>query len=185
MDTQWDPEKISFRKLKESDLKLMHQWFNTPHVSQWWKIDGKRNPGYEDVVRHFMLRIRGSDPTKCYIVVYNKIQVAFIQSALIKDNPRYEEALKIDGNIVGIDIFIGDKEYIHTGLGSLIIKAFLKDIAFKIYNTDLCSIDPDPENKIAIRAYEKSGFHYIKTVWNPIDKVWAYLMVINRESILQ
>ena len=183
MGTQWNQDKISFRKLEESDLKLMHQWFNTPHVSQWWKIDGKRNPGYEEVSKHFIPNISGSHPTKCYIVAYDKTKVAFVQSALIKDNPQFEEAFKIDGNIAGIDIFIGEEQYLHKGLGSLIIKAFLTDIIFKIYNTDLCIIDPEPENKIAIRAYEKCGFHYIKTVWNPIDKVWAYVMIINKQSV--
>ena len=179
----WNPNEISFRKLEDSDLKLIHRWLNAPDVSRWWKIDGKRNPSYEEVIKHFLPGIRGSDPTKCFTVIYENIKIAFIQSAQIGDNPRYEEALGLDNNTVSIDIFIGEEKYIHRGLGSLIIKAFLRDIAFKIYNTEVCSIDPDPENKIAIRAYEKCGFRYIKTKWNPIDKVWAYIMIINKESV--
>jgi RimJ/RimL family protein N-acetyltransferase len=185
MSNDWYVDKITFRKLQEADLPLMHKWLNTPHVSQWWVEDGKRNLiiAYEEIIKHYVPRIRGSDPTNCYAVIYGEALVAFIQSALVGDNPQYKEILGLGGDTAGIDIFIGEEGYVHKGLGSLIIKVFLKDIVFRVYDVDVCSIDPEPENKIAIRAYEKSGFRYIKTVWNPISKVWAYVMTINRESV--
>lgn len=40
-------------------------------------------------------------------------------------------------------------------------------------------------NKIAIRAYEKVGFRYVKTIWNSNDNEWAYIMEINRDSVNQ
>lgn len=179
----WNQNKISFNELKEADLPLIHKWLNFTEVAKWVKWDDKDYPSLEFVERHWWPRIRGSDPTKCYTVIYDETQIAFIQSALVEDNPRYEEVLGLGGDIVAIDIFIGEEEYIHKGLGSLIIKAFLRDIVFKVCDVDVCSIDPEPTNKIAIRAYEKAGFQHIKTVWNPIDKVWAYVMTINRESV--
>jgi RimJ/RimL family protein N-acetyltransferase len=185
MPESWDFHKITFRKLTETDLLLMHRWLNTPHVSQWWEVDGKRNPDYEEVIKHYVPRFQSSDPTKSYIVVYNETPVAFIQSGLVADNLQYKEALGLGIDTVGIDIFIGEEKYIHKGLGSLIIKAFLRNIVFKVYNVDVCSIDPEPENKIAIRAYEKSGFGHIKTNWSPIEKKWAYVMTINRKSVPQ
>ncbi len=54
---------------------------------------------------------------------------------------------------------------------------------FTVYNVDVCSIDPEPENKIAIKAYEKAGFQYSHTSWNTKDKVMAYIMIINREAV--
>jgi RimJ/RimL family protein N-acetyltransferase len=150
-------------------------------VAKWVKWDDKDYPSLEFVIRHWAPRIRGSDPTKCYIAIYDKTPVAFVQSALIADNPQYKEAFGLDGGTVGIDIFIGEEDHIHKGLGSLIIKAFLRDIVFKVYDVDVCIIDPEPTNKIAIRSYEKAGFRYVKIVWNHIDKVWAYVMRIERE----
>ena len=183
MDADWDKRKISFKKLEEADLPLIHKWLNFPEVAKWVKWDDQDYPSLDFVRRHWQPRIQGSDPTKCYIALYSQKPVAFVQSALISDEPRYEEAFNLGYDASAIDIFIGEQDYIHKGLGSLIIKAFLKDIVFKVYSIDVCTIDPDRENKIAIRAYEKSGFRHIKTVWNPIDKVWAYVMAINRKSV--
>ena len=185
MPANWDINKITFKNLTEADMPLMHKWLNAPHVRQWWEVDGKRNPDYEGVIKNYIPCILGSDPTKCYIAIYNKMPIAFIQSGRLKDNQQYQEAVGLGGDIVGIDIFIGEEEYLHKGLGSLIIKAFLKNIVFKVYDVDVCSIDPEPENKIAIRAYEKAGFCHIKTNWSPIEKKWAYVMTISRESVYQ
>jgi len=179
----WNQNKISFNELKEADLPLIHKWLNFTEVAKWVKWDDKDYPSLEFVERHWLPRIRGSDPTKCYAVIYDETQIAFIQSALVEDNPRYKEVFGLGGDTAAIDIFIGEEEYIHEGLGSLIIKAFLRNIIFKVSNVNSCIIDPEPTNKIAIHAYEKVGFQYIKTVWNPIDKVWAYVMTINRESV--
>jgi aminoglycoside 6'-N-acetyltransferase len=179
---RWDQGNISFKKLEETDLPLINKWLNFPEVAKWVKWDDKDYPSLDFVKRHWIPRIRGSDPTKCYIALYGETPVAFVQSALISDDPGYEETFKFDYDAAAIDIFIGEEKYIHKGLGRLIIKAFLKDMVFKVYDIDVCIIDPEPENKIAVRAYEKAGFHYIKTVWNPINKVWAHVMMINRES---
>jgi aminoglycoside 6'-N-acetyltransferase len=43
-----------------------------------------------------------------------------------------------------------------------------------------CIIDPEPANRIAIRAYEKAGFRYVKTVKVPAEPQPAYLMRISR-----
>ncbi len=185
MEADWNQNKISFNKLEEADLLLIHKWLNFPEVAKWVKWDDKDYPSLDFVRRHWMPRIRGSDLTKCYIALYSQNPAAFVQSALISDDPGYEKTFKLGYDAAAIDIFIGEQEYIHQGLGSLIIKAFLKDVVFKVYSIDVCTIDPDPANKIAIRAYEKAGFHYIKTVWNPIGKVWAYIMGINRDSACQ
>ena len=48
-----------------------------------------------------------------------------------------------------------------------------------------CIVDPEPSNKIAIRAYEKAGFSYSHTAWNAKYGVEAYILTINRESVYQ
>ena len=46
-----------------------------------------------------------------------------------------------------------------------------------------CIIDPEPDNKIAIRAYEKAGFRYLKTVQIPTEAHPSYLMRIERADL--
>jgi RimJ/RimL family protein N-acetyltransferase len=183
MSDDWDADKIFFRKLQESDLPLMDNWLNTPHVRQWWEIDGKRNPEYEVVVRYFIPRIHNQEPVDCFLVLYADIPVAFIESCRMDNFPTQREIFANGESAAGIDTFIGEIELLHKGFGQIYIRKFLKEIVFKIYNVDMCIIDPEPKNRIAIRAYEKAGFQYVKTVWDPVDKVMAYVMTINRESI--
>jgi aminoglycoside 6'-N-acetyltransferase len=181
----WDQNKISFRKLQETDLPLIHRWLNTPHVSQWWDIDGKRNPDYEEVIRHFMPRIQGKDPITSYVISYDDKSIGYIQIAKVDDYPAYAKALEMERNTAVVDIFIGEEGFLYRGLGSAIIRKFLRDVAFTVYQVDRCIIDPEPENKIAIRAYEKAGFRYSHKAWNVEHGVVAYIMTINRESVHQ
>lgn len=53
-----------------------------------------------------------------------------------------------------------------------------------MFDVNTCVIGPEPENKIAIRAYEKSGFTYFKTVNNQNEDMNEYLMRINKEDLI-
>jgi aminoglycoside 6'-N-acetyltransferase-1b/aminoglycoside 6'-N-acetyltransferase-2 len=74
----YNPERIVFRSLAEADLPLLHRWPNTPHVCEWWEVNGKRNPDYAAVIGKFMPRIRGQEPVNCFLVLYDTGPVAFI-----------------------------------------------------------------------------------------------------------
>ena len=160
---------------------MMFRWLNTPHVSKWWDIDGKKNPSQEDVDRHYLPRINGQDSTTtCYLIIYNGTPIGYIQSCSLNDFPSAKAAFDLEHDCAGIDIFIGEEEYVYRGFGSIIIKKFLHDVLFVEYDVPCCIIDPDLENKAAIKAYNKAGFKYIKTVWNSEDNVYAYLMSVDR-----
>ena len=103
---EYNPDNITFRELTEADLPLMQKWLNTPHVSQWRDIDGKRNPDYAAVIRHFMSRIRGRDPVNRYLVLYDTRPMAYIQSCNMEDFPTEKVMLSDSTNVAGIDTFI-------------------------------------------------------------------------------
>ena len=179
-----NPSLISCSPILESDLLLVHKWLNRPEVAEWYKEPpGSGYPSLEYIIGKWLPRIRGKGPTREFIFSYDGKPIGHIQCARLDDNPAYSKAFVMEGNPAGIDLFIGEDEYRHRGLGSHIITRFLWDVVFVIYDADLCTIDPDPANRIAIRAYEKAGFRYVKTVWNPIDSVWAHIMAIARADI--
>jgi RimJ/RimL family protein N-acetyltransferase len=182
---KYDPGQITFSKLTEADLPLLHRWLNTTHVSQWWEVDGKRNPDYEDVINKFIPRIQGRDRVNCYFVQYDTRPVAYIESCNLEDFPTEKEALGIPANAAGVDTFIGEIYFLHKGFGAVYIRKFLKEIIFRESAINSCIVDPEPANKIAIRAYEKAGFRYSHQAWNAEDRVKAYIMTTNRESVFQ
>ncbi len=169
--------QIQFRPLAHADLELMHRWLNNDFVARWWP----GWPSLEQVRAKYAPRIEGTEPTKCFIVEIEATPAGFIQCYYIRDWPDYtigEEA----ANAAGIDLFIGDRERAYRGLGPLIIREFLERVVFTDYDVDSCIIGPAQNNRAAIRAYEKAGFTYLKTVSIPGELEPEYLMRIGREE---
>jgi RimJ/RimL family protein N-acetyltransferase len=176
--------QIFFSPLQEADLPLMHQWLNTPLVSEWWSLDGNHHPSLEAVERKYPPRINGLEPVDCYLIYYDDQPIGMIQLYRLDDFPVEKEMFGLDEGCAGVDLFIGEVDYVHQGLGSVIIRQFLTEIVFTDKRISRCVIDPDPENIIAVKAYRKAGFKYVKTIWNDKEKVHAHLMIVNRDEIL-
>jgi len=77
-------------------------------------------------------------------------------------------------------------EYVHRGLGGPILRRFLRKATFTHPDVGTCVIGPDPANSGAIRAYEKAGFTYLKSVTVPGDlpSGQEYLMLIRRQDVI-
>lgn len=172
-------EKISFRPLTVNDLGRLHQWLVSPHVSGSY---GHGKQTLEDVKKKYIPRINGESPTNCFQIVYNDNPIGQIQMYKINDYPEYKKSLQINENSAGVDVFIGEKEFQHKGLGSIIIRKFLKEFVFPQLAVESCIIGPNPSNTSAIKAYEKAGFRYLKTVVSSHGEE-EYLMSLSKSYI--
>ncbi len=172
--------KISFRKLEVGDIPQIHKWLKEPHVHEWYDRDKKNS--LEEVTAEYTKYITGEDKMDGYLVCIENKAIGYIQKYRIWDWPEFAKALGYDKSTVAIDIFIGDKKFIGKGLGCCFIKKFLKEIVFKEEGIRTCLIDPEPENKRAIKSYEKAGFRYVKTLDIPPDPGLTYLMEIRKED---
>ena len=98
--------------------------------------------------------------------------------------PEYARIVALDEAAAGIDLFIGSAEHVNRGLGAPLIAEFLRTIVFDDPEVESCVIGPAAGNRAAIRAYEKVGFQYIKTVKAPDELEPEYLMRIARSALL-
>jgi RimJ/RimL family protein N-acetyltransferase len=171
---------IEFRPLEVKDLTLLHRWLNTDHVNEWYNKGGST---YDDVVKKYLPRINGEQPIHSFIIVYDAIDIGYIQTYRIDDYPEYSKYVKAEEPSAGLDLFIGEKNFIHIGLGKEILQKFLTNYVFLINNVNCCIIGPEPLNKIAIRAYEKVGFVYYKMIQIPDEDEPEYLMRIYKNDI--
>jgi aminoglycoside 6'-N-acetyltransferase len=171
---------IAFRSLAPTDLPLLHRWLNTPHVLQWWDKPG---PSLERVEKEYLPCIEGREPTHCYLILYDDSPIGFIQIYLIRDHPEYSRHVQVEEAAAGIDLFIGDPAYVRRGLGAAILRRFLRDVVFARPDVESCVIGPAVTNRAAIRAYEKAGFTYLKTVQIPDEEEPEYLMRIARVDL--
>ncbi len=171
---------IVFRLLEEKDLKLLHRWLNTDHVNEWYNKGGST---YDDVVKKYLPRINGNQPTHSFIIVCDDIEIGYIQTYRIDYYPEYSKYVKAEDPAAGLDLFIGDKNFIHKGLGKQILQKFLMDYVFTLNEVNCCIIGPEPLNMIAIRAYEKVGFVYYKLIQVPDEDEPEYLMRIYQNDL--
>lgn len=177
---------IGFRPVHLDDLPLLHHWMQADHVKRWW-----RGPEtLEGVEAKYGPRIRGEAPSHCFFTLHDGRPVGFIQTYLVGDWPDYARQVRVENGTAGIDLFIGDPACLHQGLGPLIIKAFLRDIVFGPSGpfapgqVRRCVVGPEPANTAAIRAYEKTGFRYWKTIPMEDEPEPEYLMIIRPEDLV-
>ncbi len=176
-----NPINITFRKLQTEDLHLMHKWLNEPHVHEWYDKD--KDNSLEEVIKRYDPKINGEKPTECYMVLYEDNPVGYIQKYKVNDWPDFGDYVGYDDHTASVDLFIGEPSFMGQGLGNLMLKKFLKEVVFADQDITTCIIGPEPENKRGIRAYEKSGFKYVKTVQVGNEPDPTYIMEIKREYL--
>jgi RimJ/RimL family protein N-acetyltransferase len=174
--------QIGFRRMAMDDLPLMYRWLQTPHVLEWW-WDGVA-PSYAAVEEKYGRSIRGKERTDAYLILYDDRPIGYIQTYMIRDYPNYAEIVDADDGAAGVDLFIGEVKYLYKGLGSQILRLFLRDVIFGAGDATSCIIGPSETNRIAIRAYEKAGFRFFKTVPSADGPTPEYLMRMTRADIL-
>ena len=143
--------RYDFRPVTEADLPLLAGWLAAPHVAQWW-TDGVEASLSE--IRQAM----DSIDTEPLIVELSGKAVAYLQSYdphLEDDHPYQDQPF----GTLGIDLSIGPAELVGIGHGSAIVRQFLDELFDE--GAPRVIIDPHPDNKRAIRAYEKAGFREI------------------------
>ncbi len=136
-------------------LPMMRAWLERPHVREWWG-----NPDTE--LASIIEMIEDRDSTRPFIFHVDGKPLGYIQcwfigphqtDAWTKDNPWLKE---LPSNAVGVDLTIGEADMVSQGIGSAVLRAFVRKLRGEGHGTII--IDPDPKNARAVRAYEKAGF---------------------------
>jgi RimJ/RimL family protein N-acetyltransferase len=146
---------IEFKPVQHADIPLLWDWHNKPHWREWWG-DPETELGY------ILDMVEGRDTTKPFIFFVDGKPVGYIQCWFIghyqadewaKDSPWL---LELPVEAVGVDISIGAAENLSKGIGTTVLRAFVRKLCDEGYSTII--IDPDPENIRAVRAYQNAGF---------------------------
>jgi aminoglycoside 6'-N-acetyltransferase len=169
---------IRFRPLALDDLELMHRWLSAPHVREWWN-DARTAA---EIRAKYARRIAGAEPVRCYTIELGGRPIGYIQTYRICDYPDYNRHVGARQDCAGIDLFIGEPEMIGRGIGTHAVAEFLRSIVFADAAIGSCAIGPELGNRRAIRAYEKAGFRYWKTIAVPGEPAPEYLMLATRRD---
>jgi aminoglycoside 6'-N-acetyltransferase len=172
---------FSFLNLQEVHFPELLFWLDTDHVKQYWDADiiwdlGKIQEKYQSYTLGYKLDSNNiRKPIHAFMVKFADKNIGYIQYYNLHDFPREIMLGDFTQNTAALDFFIGDFKYLHQGLSSKILSAFLTQKVFKDFRYVL--VDPVISNIAAIRSYEKSGFSVIKTINN------LHVMLKHREPL--
>ena len=153
---------ITFRRLTDDDLPMLHRWLNEPGVVRWWEGD---DVSWDAVVREY--GTANPDPVEHWIASVDGRDVGWIQSWAAVDEPDEVEpwrAFGVTDAAAGIDYLLGEPRERGSGLGTEMIRAFVRDVLFGLHPqyTQACA-SPYEANTASWRALEKAGFRYAGT----------------------
>jgi RimJ/RimL family protein N-acetyltransferase len=171
--------RIHFRPLIEADYSLVFEWLKKEHVQRWWGKPLTRT----EVAEKYGPRVRGEMPTRAFVLEYEGRPVGYIQTYLVADHPEYAAQVRLGPGAAGVDLFLGEAALLHRGLGTAALRRFLREVVFADPTVTCCVLGPAPDNAAAIRAYEKVGFRYWKTVPVAGAATPEYLMLLHRHEL--
>lgn len=175
--------EINFKKINENDLKLLHQWFQIPHVLKWYarekiytfkEIQGKYLPRIDDATIPSYIIYDQGKPVG-YIQFY-QVKYHFPEGIKNDRHPLFDD-FKAD-ELAGIDLFIADENYLRTGFSSNALKAFIDK--YMKGNFQAVLVDPIKSNTTAVKFFEKNGFEHILSqdeqyhlmIKNIVEEIW-------------
>ena len=146
--------QISFKKMKsKEDVELFCKWVQEPHVNEFWRLT------YKEARDKIMPRIKSDSLVKVFFILFDNKPIGYIQ---------YYDAVKADKfwkdelpGTYGVDLFIGEKDYINKGYGTKIVREFCSFLFNSETDCIRIIVDPYVRNKRAIRCYEKAGFVFV------------------------
>jgi RimJ/RimL family protein N-acetyltransferase len=169
------PPVITFRPLALTDLPLLHEWLGRPHVAEWWTP----TPSLAEVEQEYGPLTSDRSTTRPYVVLGDGAPIGYIQSYVAMGSGDGWWPDERDAGVRGIDQFLADPGQLGRGIGTRMVRAFVQRL-FVDHAVTRVQTDPAPENRRAIRCYEKAGFHAVGEVDTPDGR--ALLMVCGRGS---
>lgn len=161
--------QINFKCMQPSDFKQIYDWIQQPHVSKWWSDPRD----WSEFRLKFQNKLE-SPYRSCFIIYEDDKPIGYIQSYVANKFPEWPSE---PAGTYGMDLFIGDGNYIGKGYGSHIVALFVQEL-FKRPDVMRVIINPDIDNIAAIKAYERAGFRKIGKIHRPSET--EILMEIKR-----
>jgi RimJ/RimL family protein N-acetyltransferase len=166
----------SFKPLEEKDIQLLFEWQKQPHVSWWWQTETEW-PEFENKYTEYI----SSDHVFPFIIQIKGQAIGYIQYYHVDklDNESIFKSFRTPESVVGIDIFIGEPDYIASGHGTKCMRLFIEKI-FQNPKIETVIVDPRAENLLAISCFSKIGFKPIYA--NKEDHADIVLMGLHKKD---
>ncbi len=149
---------ITFRSLDNNDneFKQIHKWCENEFVYEWFE---QRVLPIAEITNKYKNKLENGIQ-KVFIIQYKGKDIGLIQLYKFEYDIKLDE-LKDFKNIYEYDLFIGEKEYLSKGIGTIIVK-LINEMLYSNYGADAIILRPFKRNTRAIKCYEKCDYKLIK-----------------------
>lgn len=172
------PDDLDFRPLTREDIPLLNVWFNAPHARRWF------GDTPEEVDEEYLPMADGVGPVRGFIVTLGGRPVGLFSWERFGDSPDFQRLYGVsDPDAANCDVILGEADVARQGFGPRAIRAFVERVIFADARITTCIIDPHSENFIAIRAYEKAGFRFVRSVFEDGDGASVDLLELRRDEL--
>jgi RimJ/RimL family protein N-acetyltransferase len=181
MDDKANDVDVRFRRLTDADLPMLHAWLNEPGVVRWWEGE---DVSWEAVVRDY--GSGGDEPTEHWIAVVDGRDAGWLQCYAWADHPDEDEtkahwAAGVDRGAAGIDYLVAGAGHRNQGIGSAMIRAFVRDVVFARHPTwTQVSAGPFVANTASWRALARAGFRHLADYDSGDDDGPCRVMALDR-----
>lgn len=145
--------QLGFIRLQPQHIELLHAWLQEPHIREFWD-DGDRS--IEQVRQHYF-SVRDTEP---YIITCDYTSIGYIQTYPIAESHPLSTWRATQGETWGLDLFIGNKPFLNSGLSVPVIHEFI-NLLLQNPRLRRIIVDPEMRNTHAQSIYEKAGWRKI------------------------
>lgn len=151
--------EITYRPLAESDLALMADWLNRPHLRPFYQ----REPiSAEAVAAKYGRYIRRELPTHSSLALLGGTPFGYLQSYRVADWPEFQATIEVEEG-VSVDLFIGETSLIGQGVGRRMLSGYVDQVALPLHPGErICWIGHELENVAARRCSAAAGFSPVR-----------------------
>lgn len=149
-------DKILFKKLdgSEEQYKKIYEWCSNSFVYKYFE---QRKLSYDEIINKYKKRLRKNAHTKTFIINYNDIDIGVVQySRVLMDDIRRFNLYEYNG-CYQLDIFIGNNEYLHRGVGRNVLSEMIKYLKDNM-NINCFAAFIEKENIGSLKCFDKLGF---------------------------
>ena len=175
---------LTIRRMRDEldDYALLARWRSAPHVSEWWDT-AQTEHDLDGVVAKYRSRTNSESPTTACIIEVACLPVGYIQFYpwAAYENETREIGFELPLGYWGIDLFIGEHDYLDRSFGSQAVSLVYCFLTAQRGAAGLALVVAR-DNLRAQRAYGKAGLVRVSEVLDTDtragQRIPSYLMAL-------